>query len=58
MLAMSECGGGKRKRMPVREEGERGMCSLGGYTARYGIMLTLRLGTSNTLEKGCFYVFL
>lgn len=40
MLAMSECGEGKRERMPVLEEGERGLCSLGGYTARYGIILT------------------
>lgn len=48
----------KNERMIVCEERERGVCSMGAYSRRHGITLTLTPKTGISLGKACFYILL
>lgn len=47
-----------KERMVVCEERERGVCSMGAYSRRHGITLTLTPKTGISLGKACFYILL
>lgn len=46
----------KKGRMFVCEERERGVCSMGAYTRRHGIALTLTPNTAKSLGKAYGYI--